>query len=276
MPTKTEVLKTQDAVAAHCAREPESAAVARRNGARQWPLRAVWARHADEVREAQRLRYDVFAREMGARLETPQAGFDIDRFDDFCEHLLVRDALTQQVVGTYRLLTPAQAVRAGGTYCDTEFDLSAIDRLRPRMVELGRSCVHPAYRKGAALLTLWSALAVFMQRNGLDVMVGCASMPLQHAGSDATQEGLQAAGSVWQTLRQTHSTAPGVSVRPWVPLPLVAEPAVPAEPPPLIRGYLRLGTRLLGPPAWDPAFNTADLPMMLRTEDLPARYRQSS
>ena len=41
-----------------------------------------WARHQDEVRQAQRLRFDVFAREMGARLNSPVAGHDVDLFDD--------------------------------------------------------------------------------------------------------------------------------------------------------------------------------------------------
>ena len=46
------------------------------------------------------------------------------------------------------------------------------------------------------------------------------------------------------------------------------------EPPALIKGYLRLGAKILGAPAWDPDFNSADLPMMMRIGDLPARYRK--
>ena len=99
-----------------------------------------WARHQDEVRAAQRLRHDVFAGEMGARLSTPIAGHDIDLFDDFCEHLLVRDVATRSVIGTYRVLTPAQARRVGSTYSDIEFDLTRLRDLRERMVEqIGRA-----------------------------------------------------------------------------------------------------------------------------------------
>ena len=145
-------------------------------------IQVLWARHLDEVREAQRLRYAVFAGEMGAQLNAPIAGHDIDRFDDYCEHLLVRDAVTRQVIGTYRLLTPTQACRAGGFYSDTEFDLSSLSALRLRMVELGRSCVHPEHRHGGVILSLWGALFEFMQRNQLDSMVGCASIPLLHNG----------------------------------------------------------------------------------------------
>ena len=93
-----------------------------------------WARHQDEVRAAQRLRYEVFAGEMGARLTTPVAGHDIDLFDDFCEHLLVRDDASGQVIGTYRVLTPAQARRVGSTYSDIEFDLTRLrDQLGRRL-----------------------------------------------------------------------------------------------------------------------------------------------
>ena len=79
----------------------------------QGNVQVGWARHLDEVRQAQRLRFDVFAAEMGARLSTTLPGHDIDLFDDYCEHLLVRDVTSQQVIGTYRVLTPAQAKRVG-------------------------------------------------------------------------------------------------------------------------------------------------------------------
>ncbi|MEY2810769.1 MAG: hypothetical protein RLZ66_2280, partial [Pseudomonadota bacterium] len=84
-------------------------------------ITVAWARHLDEVRAAQRLRYSIFAGEMGARLSSPLAEHDIDLFDDYCEHLLVRDTASQEVIGTYRVLTPAQALRVGSTYTDTEF-----------------------------------------------------------------------------------------------------------------------------------------------------------
>ncbi len=128
-------------------------------------VEVVWARHLDEVRQAQRLRYEVFATEMGARLKPTIKGHDIDIFDDFCEHLLVRDLGTGQVVGTYRVLTPEQARRAGCTYSDTEFDLTRLSELRPRMVELGRSCVHAQHRHGGVIMGLWGGLVDFMARN---------------------------------------------------------------------------------------------------------------
>ena len=230
-----------------------------------------WARHLDEVRAAQRLRYQVFVGEMGARVSTPLAGHDIDLFDDFCEHLLVREELTQQVIGTYRVLTPAQARRVGSTYSDTEFDLTRLRDLRERMVELGRSCVHPDHRQGGVILALWGALAGFMHRNKLDTMIGCASIPMSHNGVTSGD----AAASIWRQLSASHMAPIQYQVQPRLPLPVERlDSALDVEPPALIKGYLRLGAKVLGAPAWDPDFNTADLPMLMRIDDLPARYRK--
>ena len=234
-------------------------------------IEVAWAQHQDEVRAAQRLRYQIFAGEMGARLSNEVPGHDIDLFDDYCEHLLVRDQATREVIGTYRVLTPAQAKRVGSTYSDLEFDLTRLRMLRDRMVELGRSCVHPDHRHGGVIMALWSALGEFMVRNQLDTMIGCASIPMLHNGVLSGD----VAASIWKQLQQTHLAPIEYHVRPRLPLPveeLNGDLAV--EPPALIKGYLRLGTKVLGAPAWDPDFNSADLPMLMRIQDLPSRYRK--
>ena len=238
------------------------------------PIEVVWARDQDDVRQAQRLRHQVFADEMGARLQTRVPGHDVDIFDDFCEHLLVRDRTTRQALGTYRVLTPTQAQRIGSTYSDTEFDLTRLRSLRTNMVEVGRSCVHPDHRQGRVILALWSALAAFMVDNRLDTMIGCASIPMQWQGAHGLIGGGHAAASIWNQLRQRHMASATYHVRPRLPLPVEdLDGDLDVQAPALIRAYLRLGAKLLGPPAWDPEFNTADLPMMLRFTDLPARYR---
>ena len=249
-----------------------SAPVALVQGASVGKISVSWARHQDEVRQAQRLRYQVFALEMGATLPKTLAGHDIDLFDDFCEHLLVRDTETREVIGTYRVLTPIQARRVGSTYSDTEFDLTRLRSLRTRMVELGRSCVHEDHRHGGVILALWGALAEFMSRNQLDTMIGCASIPMQHSGHPELGSG-HAAASIWRQVRQSHLAAIEYRVTPRLALPIDRlDDSLDVEPPALIKGYLRLGAKVLGPPAWDPEFNSADLPMMMRIADLPPRY----
>ncbi|HEY1393283.1 MAG TPA: GNAT family N-acyltransferase [Methylibium sp.] len=237
-------------------------------------MEVTWARDEGEVREAQRLRHLVFAEEMGARLSPPAgapAGHDIDVFDPYCEHLLVRAfghaGEPGMVIGTYRVLTPEAARRIGGLYSETEFDLTRLRPLRGKMVELGRSCVHPEHRSGGAILALWGALAEFMVRNELDTMVGCASISMRDGG--------HMAASLWEQLRHTHLAPIELQVRPRLPLPVEElQSDLTVEAPALIKGYLRCGAKVLGPPAWDPDFNTADLPMLMRIQDLPAKYRK--
>ncbi len=233
-----------------------------------------WARELCEVREAQRLRYAVFAGEMGARLPPLRGapiGHDVDRFDDFCEHLLVRpvgeDGLAGDVIGTYRVLTPAAARRAGGLYSETEFDLHKVRPLLDKAVELGRSCVHPQWRGGTVVMALWGALGEFMLNNGLNTMIGCASVSMRDGG--------HAAASLWAQLRRTHLAPETWQVRPHLPLPVeqLRQDLV-AETPALIKGYLRCGAKVLGAPAWDPDFHSADLPLMMRFVDLSPRYRK--
>lgn len=234
-------------------------------------LSVSWARHLDEVRAAQRLRHEVFGVEMGARLSSPLPGHDMDMFDDYCEHLLVRDGLSGEVVGTYRLLTPSQAKRIGSYYCDLEFDLTRLRAWRGSMVELGRSCVHREHRNGAVIMALWGALARFMDGNDLRMMIGCATVPL---GRDNSL-GWHQAASLWRRLSEKHLAAIEYHVQPRLPLPVEQlDQSLEVEPPPLVKGYLRLGARLLGAPAWDPDFHAADLPMMMRLDELPARYRK--
>jgi len=222
------------------------------------------ARSPSEVAEAQRLRYKVFAEEMGARLNGHD-GRDIDGFDSLCDHLLVRDMDTGKVVGTYRMLEPHMAAEAGGYYSAGEFDLTRLLHLAPGMVEVGRSCVHPDYRNGSTISTLWAGLAKYMMTRGYEHLIGCASISMADGGYNAV--------AVYNRLAQKYLSPNEYRVFPHTPLPLEAltsdqEPNVP----PLLKGYMRLGAFVCGEPAWDPDFNTADLLVMLPISRLAKRY----
>lgn len=223
------------------------------------------ARSDAEVREAQKLRWRIFAEEMGARLDTRETGVDIDAFDPWCEHLIVREHDNGEVIGTYRILPGAQARTLGGFYSDNEFDLTRIDHLRDRTVEVGRSCVHPDHRNGATIALLWQGLAQFMQAHHYEYMIGCASVSMADGGHGAV--------SIYNRLRQSSLSPIEYRVFPRHPLPLERlEGAVDAGIPPLIKGYVRCGAYVCGDPAWDPDFNTADLLMLLPMSRLDRRY----
>ena len=230
----------------------------------QHRLQVAWARTDEELREAQRLRYRVFAEEMGARLSGP-AGLDVDSFDHYCDHLLVRDLDTLKVVGTYRVLPPHQVLRAGRLYAEGEFDVSRLAHLRPKMVEVGRSCVHPDYRSGSVIMSLWAGLGGYMQYNGYETMLGCASVAMGDGGHYAA--------NLYCSLDASALTPPEYRAFPHTPLPVDdLRTGTHAVPPPLIKGYLRLGAKLCGAPAWDPDFNTADFLTLFRMSEINARY----
>lgn len=222
-----------------------------------------FARTASDILEAQRLRYRIFAGEMGANLPSRTPGVDHDVYDPYCEHLVVRDTKTGDVVGTYRILSPENAELIG-YYAENEFDLTRLQHLRSRLVEIGRSCVHPDYRTGATITLLWSGLAQYMTERGYDYLMGCASVSMADGG--------HAAASLYRRLAG-HLGPMEYRVFPRCPLPLAAlQQDWPAETPPLIKGYLRAGAWICGEPAWDPDFNTADLPILLPMAKVSTRY----
>jgi putative hemolysin len=228
-------------------------------------LAVTLATSPSEVLAAQKLRWRVFVEELGARLDTPVQGVDSDRFDAHCAHLIVRDDDNGRVVGCYRILSPDAARRTGGYYSETEFDLGRLDHLRPQMVEIGRACIDADYRQNAAVIALlWSGLARYMQSGGHQYLLGCASISLADGGHNAA--------ALFDSLRDRMGP-PEYRVFPKVRLPLERlTPGAGCVPPPLVKGYLRAGADVCGEPAWDPDFNTADLPLLLTMSRLDARY----
>ncbi len=223
------------------------------------------ARDGTEVRKAQRLRYRVFAEEMGASIPRRDEGLDCDEFDLHCEHLLVYDSETGDVVGTYRILTAPAAARAGGFYSEREFQLDNLAALRPRTIEIGRACVDSECRTGSVIAVLWAALTRFILQRGYEYVIGCSSVPLG--------QGHRLAVSICQFVRRRHAGPACWQVVPRKPFPLDGAELDPAPPlPPLLKGYLRLGAYVCGEPAWDTEFGTADLLMMLPMARMNRRY----
>jgi putative hemolysin len=223
------------------------------------------AKDSAEVRAAQQLRHQVFAGEMGATLHSTTEGTDADRFDEFCDHLVVRDDATGEIVGTYRMLPPERAKAAGRMYSDDEFDLSALDPIRSEIVETGRSCVHPDHRGGSVIGLVWAGIARYMFLSGHKYLAGCASVPV-------TDGGALAAG-VWDTVSAKNLSDPSRRVHPKIAWDVDAAPRPDKNViPPLLRGYLRLGAEVCGRPAWDEDFGVADFFVLLSLDRIDTRY----
>ncbi|GHJ42136.1 GNAT family N-acyltransferase [Streptomyces sp. TS71-3] len=226
----------------------------------------TFARDESDVRAAQRLRHDVFALEMGANLRAnTEPDLDVDSFDAYCDHLLVRDEATGEVVGTYRLLPPERAAVAGRLYAESEFDVRALDGIRGSLVEVGRSCVHPAHRDGTVIGLIWAGIARYMTDSGHEWLGGCCSVPLADGG-------VLAAGT-WDRVKERHLSPEEYRVQPL--LPWRHEDVLRqgrTELPPLLRGYLRLGAWVCSEPALDAEFGVIDLYVLLPMKRVNPRY----
>ena len=220
-----------------------------------------------DVLACQRLRYEVFAQEMGAKLPTAHLGLDKDGFDDVCDHLIVEDLTTGQVVACTRILTDMVARDVGGYYySDYEFDLTQIRCLHGRVMEIGRTCVHEAYRNGATIGVLWSGLAEYMLMHGFDFLMGCASV-------SASDGGIQTEAIRQHLIKNNLLTEASRRV---APRKAMHKPVSVANEeiswPPLLKAYLRLGAKVCGDPCLDVDFNVADFFILLDVKDLSPRY----
>ena len=224
-----------------------------------------FAEGPEDILETQKLRYRIFAGELGASIDGGEAGVDVDHYDDHCRHLLVREQQTGRVIACTRILTDDQAPRAGGFYSSGEFDLKMIDSLPGRVMEVGRTCVDAEYRSGAVIAVLWSGLAEFIIGHGFDYLFGCASIGLDDGGANAH--------AILSQISDKHIAPVWQRVRPLVPFPAAdVRTANKVKMPPLLKAYLSLGAKACGDAYWDRDFNCADVFMLLNVSDLHPRY----
>ncbi len=221
---------------------------------------------------AQRLRYEVFSTESGFTLRNEDQ-LDIDCFDDYCDHLIVREDHTGELVGCYRMLPPPGAIAAGGLYSAREFDISALDALRPFTVEMGRAVVRADHRNGAVILMMWTGILAYLDRCGYDYVIGCVSVPTHTEGPPGSQ-----LRGIRDAVLQRHGAAPEFTVRPYRPVQLEGRPLDSIDPPArttipaLMRGYLRLGAQICGEPAHDPQFGVGDFLALLDKRRVDLRF----
>ncbi|RUM96521.1 GNAT family N-acetyltransferase [Pseudaminobacter arsenicus] len=235
---------------------------------------------AAEIAAAQEIRYRIFYEELGAgRGSLKTAKRDADRFDDICDHLLVFDtALTgpahHQIVGTYRLLRQERALVSGGFYSDEEFELKALITRHPgrRFLELGRSCVLPAYRSKRTIEVLWQGIWAYVNHYDIGVMAGCASfqgtVPAAHAEALSYLAHHCRTSSLWDV----RAVAGRYSSMDLMPAEAVSPKSAILAMPPLIKAYLRIGARVGDGCVIDADFGTVDVFVVLPVNDIGARY----
>lgn len=230
----------------------------------------------DDIDLITRLRYRVFAGEPGFAdsMAAVTDGRDTDRFDEHCDHLVVRHNPTGEAVGCYRLLPPPGAIAAGGLYTATEFDLSELDAIAPQTVEMGRACVAADHRSGAVLALMWAGILVYLENTGYRYLMGATSVPVLRE-VDRGIAGTQIRG-IRDFVRDRHCGP--WQVQPYRPVCLDGTPlddiAAPERLsfPPLLTGYLRMGAWICGEPAHDPSFGVADFPTVLDRRRANTRY----
>jgi putative hemolysin len=224
------------------------------------------ASSASDVIAAQRLRYKVFCEEMGADLHRHD-GRDVDQFDPYCEHLIVVDEALGKVVGTYRILAPWGARAVKRMYSEGEFRMDSLKPIAHEIFEVGRACIHPAYRNSGALTRVWTGLGAYVRDNNVKYLAGCASVPLDSGSLNL--------GALRGELMSKHLAPEDFRVEPIRGLQSLGDPtSVRPAAPPLLKGYLRLGAWVCGEPAWDPDFDSADFFVLLPIERMVPRYAQ--
>jgi putative hemolysin len=236
------------------------------------------AENEDEIRAAQALRYRIFYEEMSAEptAEMSRLRRDFDSFDDYCDHLLVIDralpAGPRRVVGTYRLLRRAMAEKRGQFYSVDEYDIRQILAFPGEILELGRSCIEPAYRQRSIMQLMWRGIADYVMYHEIGLMFGCASL----AGVDP------AAHALALSYLHHHHLAPA-NLRPralpsryvamnMMPRDQVDARAALGQLPPLIKGYLRLGGFVGDGAVIDNQFHTTDVSVVVVTDRVTGKY----
>jgi putative hemolysin len=230
-----------------------------------------------DLRAAQRLRYDVFVRELGGGgdMVDHENGLEQDRFDPFYDHLILRDEAIEDapVVGVYRLLRGDRAEALGQFYSEGEYDLSQLRKTGRKLLELGRSCLHPDYRGGAAMYHLWNGLSNYVTRYEIDILFGVASFH----GTD-----IEALKTPLSLLHNRHLAPADLRVRAQdahfqsmdlVPEDQIDRKTAMLQVPSLIKAYLRMGG-FVGEGAYvDHEFNTTDVCLVLDTAQLNNNQR---
>jgi L-ornithine Nalpha-acyltransferase len=233
------------------------------------------AKTKEEREQAFRLRHEIFLKELGGDTTTLSSdGIEKDAYDDTCDHLLVIDNATRAAVGTYRLLSGSKVDPKIGFYAEKIFKIDAIKALGKNIVELGRSCVHKDYREGAIIELLWKGIAEYIQKNNMRYLFGSVRLYTTDPGEIS---------EVFELIKMRYYSKENLRVEPadGSIFKLPNKPSQPIDPkktffklPALLKGYIRLGLKICGPPAWDRHLESVVLFILLDINEITPSYRK--
>jgi putative hemolysin len=230
-------------------------------------FRAGMAESLEDLIDCQRLRYLVFNCELGEGLDSSaRIGLDRDRYDFICDHLMVREIRTGQLVGTYRMQSGFRAKGNLGYYSEQFFDFTPYEEIRAQVLELGRACVHTEFRNSGVLHMLWKGVARYAMSCGARYLLGCSSVTSQDEN-----EGI----ALYELLREKYLIEPALRTKPrpnFACRSTNASTPAPATPR-LFRAYLDVSARLCGPPSIDREFKTIDFLTLIDLQRIPDRLR---
>ncbi|MDC0456552.1 GNAT family N-acetyltransferase [Alphaproteobacteria bacterium] len=235
-----------------------------------------------ELKKAQALRYSIFYKEKKAKPSIPKKilALDYDKVDKFADHLIIIDkgstAPKNRIVGTYRLVRGNMSNNFGGFYTSSEFNLSKILNAykNSQILELGRSCVHKDYRNGTVMNLLWKAIAEYVKLYDINIILGCVSF----SGTD-----IMKFSNELLYLRENFSLPDDLSVESLddnvypvyrKTITNINNLKTFAKLPPLLKGYLRVGGKVSDSFYVDYSFNTIDLCVVVKTDNIDKKYKK--
>jgi len=230
-------------------------------------LSVTIATSQQDIAQCLRLRYEIFAIEMNAKLDTLKPGLDMDYFDQYARHLMVKDETTGRVIATTRLMNSEQARSAGAFYSETEFDMDALLQLKATYLEVGRTCIAASHRNGVVLNLLWRGIARLASIDKVDFLIGCASIPLNNSPAYAH--------SIMRYLKKYAYAPDALRVYPKQELPEQHQhETTDVILPTLLKGYLKLGASICGEACYDKDFHVADVLILLHRKQLEERFKR--
>jgi len=228
-------------------------------------LHIEWTRDPQTIEDVQRFRHKIFQGEFSIVFPDNSRGMDVDEFDHVCDHLVVREMSGNQIVGTYRLITPDAAKKIGSMYCDSLFDLTPVNHLRDSIVEIDRSCIDKDFRNGYTILLLWKEIYKFIKNSNHQYIMGCSSISMSDGGLLASK--------VNQQLIEMNRISDQIKIKAKYPVKL-SFPTVHNDVsiPAILKGYLNVGATICSEPGIDPLFSTADYLTILKMSDMNPKY----